>query len=227
VNAQVADLRSTIIPKSDQLNADSLIGGPMTITVTAVKLMGDEQPVAIEYEGGVGKPYKPCKSMRRVMVLVWGEDGNKYAGRRMTLYRDDRVKFGSDQVGGIRISHMSHIDREQVLALTTTRGKRAPYSVKPLPNEPTRRPAAPETSQAPATLPDRVAAFRKRLAEAPNAVKVESMWAASAALREALDAADPDETGATVAMLEREKDARLDAIKAAENGADDFPGDRP
>lgn len=127
------DLLPTIAPKSDQLNADDLIGGPLTITVTKVLLTGSvEQPLSIAFEGDNGKPYKPCKSMRRVLVAAWGPDGNAYAGRSMTLYLDRSVTFGGDQVGGIRISHLSHIDRPQVIPLTVSRGKRKPYEVKPL-----------------------------------------------------------------------------------------------
>lgn len=127
------DLRPTIAPKSDQLNADDLIGGPLTITVSKVLMTGSgEQPVSIAFEGDNGKPYKPCKSMRRVLVAAWGPDGNAYAGRSMTLYLDRSVTFGGDQVGGIRISHLSHIDRPQVIPLTASRGKRKPYEVKPL-----------------------------------------------------------------------------------------------
>jgi hypothetical protein len=129
------DLRPTIIAKSDQLNADDLIGGPMTITITDVRLLdAADQPVAVHWEGGDGRPYKPCKSMRRVMAKVWGEDGKAFIGQRMTVYRDDKVRFGSDAVGGVRISHMSGIDREATMALMVTRGKRAPFTVKPLPS---------------------------------------------------------------------------------------------
>lgn len=130
----MTNLLATIAPKSDQLNADDLIGRSLTITVSKVALCGEaEQPIAVHYEGDEGKPYKPCKSMRRVMVHVWGPDGAKFTGRRMTLYRDDKVRFGPDAVGGIRISHMSHIDREVTMALTATRASRKPYTVKPLP----------------------------------------------------------------------------------------------
>jgi hypothetical protein len=69
------------------------------------------------------------------MVHVWGGDGNKFAGRRMALYRDDKVTFGKEAVGGIRISHMSDIDRDVTIALTVTRANRRPYTVKPLPPE--------------------------------------------------------------------------------------------
>jgi len=129
----MTDLSTTIAPKSDQLNADDLIAGPKTITVTKVRGCSEpEQPVAVHFEGDDGKPYKPCKSMRRVMVNTWGADGSTYAGKSMTLYRDEGVMFGGIKVGGIRISHMSHIDREITMALTATRAKRTPYTVKPL-----------------------------------------------------------------------------------------------
>ena len=134
----MTDLSMTIAPKSDQINADDLIGGPRTITITRVtgNEGSPEQPVNIFFEGDNGKPYRPCKSMRRVMVAVWGADGASYTGRSMTLYRDPSVQFGGMQVGGIRISHMSHIDRPQTMALTATRANRKPYTVKPLATSP-------------------------------------------------------------------------------------------
>ncbi len=128
------DMTMFVTPKSDQLNADDLIGGPRTITVTKVSANqgSPEQPVSIWFDGDNGKPYKPCKSMRRVLVHVWGSDARGYVGRSMTLYCDPGVQFGGMKVGGIRISHMSHIDKEQTMALTATRAKRAPFTVQPL-----------------------------------------------------------------------------------------------
>lgn len=128
----MTDLAQTIAPKSDQLNADDLITGPRTIVVTRVAAPGGDQPISIYYEGDDGKPYKPGKSMRRVLVQLWGSDGGAYAGRAMTLYRDPNIRFGGDIVGGIRISHMSDIDGTKTLALTVTRGQRKPHTVKPL-----------------------------------------------------------------------------------------------
>ena len=129
----MTDLRTTTEPKSDQLNADSLIGGKtMTIKITKVDLLAGDQPVAIHYENENGRPYKPCKSMRRVMVQVWGPDGSAYAGRSMTLYCDEKVQFGGMAVGGIRISHMSNIDAPISMALTATRASKKVYTVKPL-----------------------------------------------------------------------------------------------
>jgi len=127
------DMASTIIPKSDQLNSDDLITGPITITITGVDIRsGQEQPISIHYEGDGGKPYKACKSMCRVMVSAWGPDSKKYAGRSMTLYRDPKVKWAGMEVGGIRISHMSDIDSALTMALTVTRANKKPFTVRPI-----------------------------------------------------------------------------------------------
>ena len=127
------DMNAVIEPKSDQLNADSLIGGPITITITKVAIRpGTEQPVSIFFEGDNGKPYKCCKSMARVMVQCWGADANEYVGRTMTLYRDPAVLWGGMAVGGIRISHMTHIDATMTMALTATKGSKKLFTVKPL-----------------------------------------------------------------------------------------------
>ena len=125
------DMRAVIIPKSDQINADDLIGGPITITITEVSIRpGTEQPVSIRFDGDNGKPYRPSKSMCRVMVNCWGPDANAYIGRSMTLYRDPKVKWGGLEVGGIRISHMSDIKGTTIMALTETRGSKKPHTVQ-------------------------------------------------------------------------------------------------
>jgi hypothetical protein len=118
--------------KSDQLNADDLIGNPRTITITRVIGCDGDQPIAIHYEGDNGKPFKPCKTIRRVLLAVWGRNAADYVGRSMTLYRDDAVMFGGLNVGGIRISHMSNIDKKTVVVVMKTKGKKAGIEVNPL-----------------------------------------------------------------------------------------------
>lgn len=126
------DMTQVIVPKSDQINADDLIAGPTTITITEVQVKaGQEQPVSIYFEGS-DKAYRPCKSMARVLVSAWGPDASKYKGRSLTLYCDPKVKWGGMEVGGIRISHMSHIDSAITMALTVTRANKKPFTVKPL-----------------------------------------------------------------------------------------------
>lgn len=128
------DMSQFIAARSDQLNADDLMDNPRTITITKVTASPDsaEQPVSIHYQGGEGRPFKPCKTMRRIMVAVWGKDASQYVGRSMTLYRDPDVQFGGMKVGGIRVSHMSHLPEKKTVALLVTRGRKAPYTVHPL-----------------------------------------------------------------------------------------------
>lgn len=245
----MTNLLPTIAPKSDQLNADDLIGRTLTIKVTKVSLCeAPDQPIAVHFEGDGGKPYKPCKSMRRVLVNVWGSDGNAYVGRRMALYRDDKVQFGGLAVGGIRISHMSDITSDVTMALTATRANRKPFTVKPLPPERPQEPrhiqsdsdgfpgdrtssstaSTPPTANngggdggSPLTLEQRCAAFLKRVAEAPNRMKLKAIGAAAEALKADLDRADPDRLVEIMEVFqardaELEEAERLAAMEGAE-----------
>lgn len=148
----MVDMSQFIAARSDQLNADDLMDSPRTITITKVTAQPDtaEQPVSIHYENGEGRVFKPCKTVRRIMVGVWGKNAADYAGRSMTLYRDPTVAFGGMQVGGIRVSHMSHIDAKKTVALQVTRGRKAPFTILPL--EQPASSATPETTDHGATL---------------------------------------------------------------------------
>jgi hypothetical protein len=126
------DISRTIEANSDQVNADDLTGGPRAVTITGITKGTAEQPVNIELAEFPGRAYRPCKSMRRVLVTAWGPDASVYIGRKMLLYNDPTVKWGGAAVGGIRIGALSHIDSRITLALTVTRGKRAPFTVEPL-----------------------------------------------------------------------------------------------
>lgn len=126
------DISETIVPKSDQINAEDLLSGPRTFTVEKVTKGSAEQPVDIHLVEFPGRPFRPSKTVRRILVNAWGPEASAYVGRRMTLYRDPAVKFGGMDVGGIRVSHLSHIDKALTVALAVTRGKRAPYTVQPL-----------------------------------------------------------------------------------------------
>ena len=126
----MTDLSKTIVPKSDQLNADDLIVGSKILKITGVKVVGGDQPVAIHYESDEGKPWKPCKSMRRILIKAWGSDGDAYKGREVEVINDETVKWAGKEVGGIRISAMSHIDAPLKAMITITRGKKEPYLVK-------------------------------------------------------------------------------------------------
>ena len=126
------DLAPTIIAKSDQLNADDLVSGPMTITINRVTKGTSDQPFFFFYEGSGKKSFRPCKSMRRVIAEIWGQDAMRAVGKSMTVFRDAKVQYSGQEVGGVRISHMSHIDQPRSVSLITTRGRRGLYNVQPL-----------------------------------------------------------------------------------------------
>ena len=126
----VSDLSQTIKPKSDQLNADDLLTGPMNVTITDIKSGPVDQPVHIHIQGQ--QPYKPCKTMRRVLITAWGANGKEWIGKSMTLFCDPTVKFGGIALGGIRISHLSDIPGPLNMMLTATRGRKTQVVVNPL-----------------------------------------------------------------------------------------------
>lgn len=125
------DISAYIAPKSDQLNADDLLTGPMTVTVKDTTQAEDNR-VSVHTEETPGRPYKPSKSMLRVIAKAWGSDSTAWTGGRLTLYRNPTIRFGREEVGGIEISHMTGIDGEFKVPLTVTRGKKKIHTVKPL-----------------------------------------------------------------------------------------------
>lgn len=134
-----SDVSDTIVAKSDQLNADDLLAGPIVVTITAVKRSTGEtaaqQPIEIHIGGG-RQPFKPCKTVRRILVSAWGSDSSKWIGRSMKLYRDPKVKWGGVEVGGIRVSALSHISATLSLSLTETRKTKVPVKIAVLEGPP-------------------------------------------------------------------------------------------
>lgn len=125
------NISDTLAPNSDQLDAVDLLGGARTFTVERVSQGNAEQPVQVHL-AEFPRPWRPGKSMRRVLASVWGVEAAEWAGRRLTLFCDTSVKFGGEAVGGVRISHMSHLDKPKTIPLLVTRGRSAPYTVQPL-----------------------------------------------------------------------------------------------
>ena len=70
--------------------------------------------------------------MIRVLAACWGDNAKDWHGSSMTLYNDPEVVYGGIKVGGIRISHLSHLDSDMTISLTKTRGKKAPFVVRRL-----------------------------------------------------------------------------------------------
>lgn len=127
------DISDTLAPNSDQLDAVDLLSGPRTFTITDVTRGNTEQPVNVHI-AGFPRVWRPNKSMRRVLAYCWGADAKQWTGRRVTLYCDPEVEFGKEKVGGIRISHLSHIDGPKTVPLLEKRRKSGSWRVHPLPD---------------------------------------------------------------------------------------------
>lgn len=136
MNEPDIDLTPTIEPNSDQIGADDLLAGPRTVTIHNVTKGSSEQPVNVELAEFPGRPWRPSKSMRRVLVAAWGSHSSSYIGRRVTLFRNPDITFGREKVGGIQVSHMSGIDKPLTVPLTVKRGRKTAFTVQPLPDSP-------------------------------------------------------------------------------------------
>ena len=156
---RLMDITESIAPKSDQVNADDFVLGPRTFTITDVRQGSSEQPVWI-YLAEHPQPFKPSKTVLRLLGMGWGPETDAWHGKRLTLYRDETVKWAGKAVGGIRVSHMSGIGRK---ALTTmlppSKGQRVPYTVEPIADD--------------GPLPAKEPTALDRLVWAMNAAKIE------------------------------------------------------
>lgn len=186
------DISDTLAPVSDQLDAVDLAGGARTFTIEKVSKGNAEQPVQIHLVD-FPRPWRPGKSMRRVLVACWGADAAAYVGRSVRLFCDPDVVFGGLAVGGTRIAALSDIDKPKKVPLLITRGKSAIFVVQPL-KEAAQEPAKPATKALTATE------YRDKALAAQG--DVDSLRALFAEVKaHHLDSAEViDDTGETVAL---------------------------
>lgn len=154
------EFMGTTMAKSDQINAADLLGGPLVCQITDIQMTGaTDQPISI-FVDSHPQPWKPSKTSRRVLAACWSDvEPSEWVGRYVVLYNDPTVMWAGKAEGGIRTSHMSHIDGKKTIMTNATRGKKSAQTVEPY---------YPDNSQAPAATPvfwpDE--AFAKRLAAA-------------------------------------------------------------
>ena len=127
-------MKITTEPRSDQLNYEDFIGSPRTFLVAGVKTGSAEQKYDIEL-AGEPRFWRPPLTVLRLLVAGWTDEATTWPEHAVTLFGDPSITFGRDKVGGIRISHMSHLpdDKPLTVNLTKTRGKREPITVQPMP----------------------------------------------------------------------------------------------
>lgn len=149
------DLSTTIEADSTQVNAVDLTGSSRIVTITGVSGGPDKkQPVNFQLAEFPGRDYRPCKSMRRILVHAWGPDAKTYIGRRMELYNDETVKWGGKAVGGIRIKALSDIPARFDKTLQESQKSYVTYKIEKLPDGP------------PAITDEAVAEFNERISAA-------------------------------------------------------------
>ena len=121
----------TAEPRSDQWNADDFVQGPRTFTIAGVTLGKAEQKYDIALEGST-RVWRPPVTVQRILLAAWKDDAAVWVGHQVTLYRDDSIRFGPKVVGGIRVSHLSHIDKPLSVLLGDARGSRKNHTIQPL-----------------------------------------------------------------------------------------------
>lgn len=127
-------LSAALAPKSDQLNADDLIVSNLVIKVTKVivNLQSEAQKIWVHYEGDNGKPWKPSKSMGRVLAEILGGDFTLWTGQYIELFKNKEIMFGKDKCGGIQIAAMSALKNATTVIITTKRGVKSKITILPL-----------------------------------------------------------------------------------------------
>jgi hypothetical protein len=117
---------------TDQLNYEDFLGGVTRIvTITKVEKGRKEAQYDISIEGD-DRFWRPPATVLKLLVLAYGDDDSKWIGKRAQLFGDPDVKMKGQKVGGIRISHLSHIDKPLTASLTVTRGQSAVFTVQPI-----------------------------------------------------------------------------------------------
>lgn len=124
------DLARATQAKSNQINAADLLGGPLTCTILDVSRGDADQPVNIKVDAHP-QPWKPSKTSLRVLCACWGNDPQQWIGRVAVLICDETVTWAGQAVGGIRTSHLSHIDGTKTIMVNATRGKKKAEIVEP------------------------------------------------------------------------------------------------
>lgn len=136
----MVDISDALAPNSDQLDAVELVR-PRTFTIAPGSGLGQREGKTVAEIRLVDFPrvWRPSKGMLDVLAACWGTDAKQWVGRRVTLYCDPEVMFGRDKVGGVRISHLSHIDRKRSARIRAAgAGRKQDWPVEPLPDvEPT------------------------------------------------------------------------------------------
>ena len=107
------DISETLAPNSDQMDAVDLLGAARTFTISGVSRGSAEQPVNIDL-AEFPRPWRPGKSMRRVLAACWGTDASAYVGRRVELLGGDAERAKPFMGGDFATIYLSPKDYHRV-----------------------------------------------------------------------------------------------------------------
>lgn len=119
---------------SAQINADDIVSAPIDVTITAAEEGTNEQPLFLHVAELPDKTYRPSLTMIKLIGANWGDETDDWLHKRLRLFRNPKIRFGREEVGGIEVSHMSHIDGPVEVSLLVKKGQRKIFRVDPLPN---------------------------------------------------------------------------------------------
>lgn len=132
-------MKVAIKKNTDQLNFEDFLGGvTMNVTIAAVEEGRKEAQYDIAIVGD-DRYWRPPATVLKQLKLAYGEEGADWVGKHATLYGDPDVKMKGVKVGGIRVSHISHISKPLTTSLTITRGQSAVFTVQPMDSTEVRR----------------------------------------------------------------------------------------
>lgn len=126
------DISGTLAPNSDRLNFDDASHHDITATIVNVREGNDDKPLWIDLAEYPDRPWKPPKGMRRVLAAAYGDESDRWIGRRVVLYGDPEVTWGGQKVGGLRIRALSHLNGPLRTKITVAHRKRESIVVQPL-----------------------------------------------------------------------------------------------
>ena len=164
------DITAALAPTSDQLDAVELVV-PRTFTIDSGSRLGMREGKTVAEIRLVDFPrvWRPSKGMLDVLAKCWGVDGSAWVGRRVTLYNDPDVTYGKEKPGGVRISHLSHIDGPRDVTIRGRgQGKVQLWHVEPLVGAPASSPAVPDMGALLAAFDAAGVAKEQRLAYCAN-----------------------------------------------------------
>ena len=140
------NIREFVTIKSDRLNYENFIMGAKEFTISKLAKKTDQGKarLLIYFEGYESTPYWPSLGMIKCLSSPdgWGDAPfSDWIGRRMTLFGEPTVVYAGKEIGGIQISHISHIKGEYSTKITLRRGMRIDFTIEPLATTTTSKPA--------------------------------------------------------------------------------------